>query len=201
MAGRGRARHATLRDTEARNELVVQWSGLPRFVAKKYRGILRARGIDQDDAEQVGHVALLRAAEIWDESRGVRFATYAVWSIRHRVELLIRTDGLIHVPAAHAERFGGRAKRARHPGGIEDALHVAARREDEDRPEPDEMEKLRDAMRFLSARQQTVVMGRAEGRTLAEMGERVGLSKERVRQIELAAMEKLRWRMGVREAA
>ena len=42
--------------------------------AQRFRG----RGVEYDDLFQAGCVGLLQAAERFDESRGLRFSTYAV---------------------------------------------------------------------------------------------------------------------------
>ncbi|HLU91061.1 MAG TPA: RNA polymerase factor sigma-32 [Pedomonas sp.] len=73
-------------------------------------------------------------------------------------------------------------------------------------PQPDEeleeindsrvkMDLLRDAMQILSEREMTIIRERRLGDdsvTLAALGERLGISKERVRQIETQALNKLR---------
>lgn len=73
-------------------------------------------------------------------------------------------------------------------------------------PQPDEeleeindsrvkMDLLRDAMKILSEREMTIIRERRLGDdsvTLAALGERLGISKERVRQIETQALNKLR---------
>ena len=76
----------------------------------------------------------------------------------------------------------------------------------DDSPQPDEeleeindsrvkMDLLRDAMKILSEREMTIIRERRLGDdsvTLAALGERLGISKERVRQIETQALNKLR---------
>lgn len=75
-----------------------------------------------------------------------------------------------------------------------------------DAPQPDEeleesndsrvkMDLLRDAMKILTEREMTIIRERRLGDdsvTLAALGERLGISKERVRQIETQALNKLR---------
>ena len=68
----------TLRDTEARNALVLQWKGLPGYVAKW----LRVKHLTFDEAEAAGCDGLIRAAETFEESRGVKFSTYAIHWIK-----------------------------------------------------------------------------------------------------------------------
>ena len=67
-------RHGRRRLVEANLRLVL-WE-----LGKSYRG-----RSDLEDLIQEGNMALVRAAELFDESRNVRFATYAIWWIRARV--------------------------------------------------------------------------------------------------------------------
>jgi RNA polymerase primary sigma factor len=58
-------------------------------------------------------------------------------------------------------------------------------------------ERVASVLRDLSPREQTIVrmrfgLGREAGRTLAQIGERLRLSRERVRQIELVALNKIK---------
>jgi hypothetical protein len=64
-----------------RNALVEQWSGLPIWVACRFYPQLK--GQDRSDLISEGYLNLLRAAELWDESRDIKFTTYAVRWIRH----------------------------------------------------------------------------------------------------------------------
>jgi hypothetical protein len=83
-------KHPALRDEAARNQLVEQWHGLPRYVAgalcrsPSIRRVIRCES-DFDDLAAAGHLPLLRAAELWDETCGVKFVTYACASIRLRM--------------------------------------------------------------------------------------------------------------------
>lgn len=59
--------------------------------------------------------------------------------------------------------------------------------------EPDRLDALRDAMRHLTDRERVVLRGRFDrGLKLAQLGDEMGLTKERVRQIEAHALERLR---------
>jgi RNA polymerase primary sigma factor len=92
-----------------------------------------------------------------------------------------------------------------HPGGEDDAgpelgdlLEAAAPTLEEDLVRQSIVERVRDALSELDAREREVVSLRfgldrdGEMRTLQEIGDRLKLSRERVRQIESRAKEKLR---------
>lgn len=62
------------------NLRLVKWV-LGRMVRNEYhRGILLAFG--EDDAFQIGCIALMKAAQAWDPNRGAAFSTLAVYYIR-----------------------------------------------------------------------------------------------------------------------
>ena len=63
---------------EARDELVRHNMRLVISVARHYQN----RGLPLSDLIQEGNVGLVKAADKFDISRGVRFATHAVWWIR-----------------------------------------------------------------------------------------------------------------------
>ncbi len=50
-------------------------------VAKQYAG----RGMSVEDLVSEGNLGLIKAAEKWDETRGIKFISYAVWWIRQSI--------------------------------------------------------------------------------------------------------------------
>jgi DNA-directed RNA polymerase specialized sigma24 family protein len=73
---------------DARNKLVMANYGLIHMVAGAYR---RA-GVRYEDLVQEGAMGLMRAAETFDPTRGVRFGTYAVYWIRSKVQRFIEAQ-------------------------------------------------------------------------------------------------------------
>ena len=59
--------------------------------AQRFRG----RGIEYDDLFQAGCLGLIKAAENFEESRGLRFSTYAVFLILGEMKLLFRKGGTV----------------------------------------------------------------------------------------------------------
>ena len=65
-------------DETARNELTEANLRLVVFIANQYKGL----GISLDDLIQEGNMGLIKAVELYDYRRGIRFASYAVFWIR-----------------------------------------------------------------------------------------------------------------------
>jgi len=131
----------------------------------------------------VGNVALLRAIELFDYTRGFKFSTYASWTIRHRL-------------ARHAMEV--QRQRTRYQTGCEDSLVIASATREIEEGDPALHEFVTRMSAALPARDWFVLRNRfglSESRrpkTLAEIGEQIGVSKERVRQIQARALTQLR---------
>jgi RNA polymerase primary sigma factor len=180
-----------------------------RFVvsyAKRYRGL----GVSFLDLIHEGNLGLIEAARRFDPSRNVKFITYAVWWVR---------EAMMHVLADQTRAFSFPPKlfgalHNRHEdvslndpiaGGSQDGAsrQLADVLAQDAVPIEDEMihqsdlDELAEALRDLDGKEREVVCLRFgldddEPRTLQEIGDRLNLSRERVRQIESRAKEKLR---------
>jgi RNA polymerase primary sigma factor/RNA polymerase sigma factor len=134
-----------------------------------------------------GNMSLIRAVEKFDYARGNKFSTYASWAI---MKNYART-----IPDEHKRRDRFRA------ADMELLNSAADRREDESQQRIAASDRLAQVSRFLDrldSREQTIVIRRYgldhrhEPQTLKEVGSALGVTKERVRQIEAKALEKLR---------
>ncbi len=67
--------------------------GLVHACARHFRG----RGIEYDDLFQAGCLGLVKAAGNFDETRGIRFSTYAVPVILGEIRRLFRDGGVLKV--------------------------------------------------------------------------------------------------------
>jgi RNA polymerase primary sigma factor len=137
-----------------------------------------------------GNMALMRSVDKFDCARGFKFSTYACRAIlkafsRHGIKV-----------AKHRQRFPVEFDPA-----LEQGEGVAAIRAEGERQDVAELRQIVETNRAdLSEVERAVVMhrfaleGRDQGRppTLAQVGRLIGLTKERVRQIQNTALEKLR---------
>jgi RNA polymerase primary sigma factor len=134
-----------------------------------------------------GNMSLIRAVEKFDYARGNKFSTYASWAI---MKNYART-----IPDEHKRRDRFRA------ADMELLQAAADRREDEYQQRlaaSDRMQQVGKFLDRLDQREQTIIIRRygldheREPQTLKEVGSALGVTKERVRQIEAKALEKLR---------
>jgi RNA polymerase sigma-32 factor len=135
-----------------------------------------ARGAQQPDAAMFAEIA---------EAVGVSAADVALMNAR-----LSGPDMSLNAPLSDAESGGG---------ARQDFLVCGAPLQDEAVAEDIDGARrvgwLREALRCLSARELRIVQERRlaeQGATLESLGEQLGISKERVRQIESRALDKLR---------
>lgn len=134
-----------------------------------------------------GNMSLIRAVEKFDYARGNKFSTYGSWAI---IKNYART-----IPDEHRRRDRFRA------ADMELLQSATDRRTDEYQQRLAETDRLKQVGKFLDrldSREQTIIIRRygldhdREPQTLKEVGSALGVTKERVRQIEAKAMEKLR---------
>jgi len=134
-----------------------------------------------------GNVSLLRAVEKFDFGRGNKFSTYASWAImknfarsipeeKHRRERYV---------TGHDELFEAA------PDTRSDEHEIVASAEQA-------THKVNRLLEYLDPRERQIIRLRAgldsgsAGMTLEKIGEQLGITKERVRQLNVRAMKKLR---------
>jgi RNA polymerase sigma factor (sigma-70 family) len=134
-----------------------------------------------------GNVSLMRAVEKFDYSRGNKFSTYASWAI---LKNFTRS-----VPAEHQrlDRF-----RTGQDEVFAQSSEFRTSQLTDERTNLGQRDIIREMLKELDGREQKVIAfrfgleGGGEPETLEQVGWRLGVTKERVRQIEVRTLEKLR---------
>ena len=209
-------------------------------VAKQYQN----HGLSLPDLINEGNLGLIKAAEKFDETRGFKFISYAVWWIRQSIlQAIAEQSRIVRLPLNQVGSVNKIIKvqhqleqvNERRPSvdeiaaivdlpedKIEDALKVNTRHvsvdapfsdgeenslldvlPDDDSPMADDelvMESLRNeinrALLTLSERERHIIEAffgiNQPEMTLEEIGEKFGLTRERVRQIKEKAIRRLR---------
>jgi RNA polymerase primary sigma factor len=106
-------------EEKLRREMVLRNQGLVRVFAKHFVG----RGVSMTDLLQEGMIGLNTAIDRFDESRDVKFSTYATYWIREGIRRVIANEGrTIRVPVHQFDR-------ALHLIGIQQTLQAKYGRE------------------------------------------------------------------------
>ena len=168
---------------ETKNLLTRSNLRLVVAVAKKYIG---STG-DLFEKVSEGNLSLMRAVEKFDYTRGFKFSTYATWAIKKNYIRAYSNE----VKQSDRFRTGHEELLDASPGHRSDPtsqLAAQSRREDQ----------VSNIMQRLTDRERQIISSRfgigsqREPMTLKDVGVELGVSKERVRQIEARAMQKLR---------
>jgi RNA polymerase primary sigma factor len=235
------ARRIQQGDREALCKLVNSNLRFVVSIAKKYQN----QGVALADLISEGNVGLIRAAEKFDETKGVKFISYAVWWIRQAIlQALAEQSRIVRVPlnrAGELHRLGKRSSAlvqelGREPTFAELAQALDVPEEeiqrtlaiasahlsldaplapgednklldylpDEQRAGPDReveekslRENVENALASLKERERQILrmyygLDGEEPMTLEEIGRRLGVTRERVRQIKERALLRLR---------
>tara|TARA_Y100000588_G_scaffold361730_1_gene422811 strand:- start:1011 stop:1868 length:858 start_codon:yes stop_codon:yes gene_type:complete len=210
-------------------------------VAKQYQN----QGLSMGDLINEGNLGLIKAAKRFDETKGFKFISYAVWWIRQAIlQALAEQSRIVRLPL---NRVGALHKIGKASSGLEqefgrepspgeiadeldmtdyevmDTLKISSRHlsldapfnegednslldvlDDPEQLDPDEpllddslKREIEKALATLTPREAEVIslyfgINREHSLTLEEIGERFGLTRERVRQIKEKAISRLR---------
>jgi RNA polymerase primary sigma factor len=180
-------------DARARETLATSNLAFVVAVAKKFAH----RGARLDDLIQEGNVGLMKAIEHFDPKKQVRFATYAVWWIRAYITRYLK-DNRSQVRGGESERISMSDFSLDTAIDDDGDTTFLDRIEDGGRGPQDEV-MLREQDADVQAALQRVRkrigdlgwdivqerLTQDQPRTLEELGARWGVSRERVRQVEL----------------
>lgn len=235
------ARRIKQGDQEALHKLTRANLRFVVSVAKKYQG----QGLSLADLINEGNYGLIKAAQRFDETRGFKFISYAVWWIRQAIlQALAEQSRVVRLPLnrigtiSKIRKAGARLQQEheRQPNieeladeldidvqKVREAMQHTSRHLSMDAPFNDEDDNslldvlpseegsdpddemmsesvridIERALSLLHPREAEITrlyfgIGREHPLTLEEIGQRFGLTRERVRQIKEKALRKLR---------
>lgn len=183
---------------KAKNEILEANLRFVFDIAKHYTG----RGVPISELISDGNMGLLRAIEKFDESNDVKFISYAVWWIRQAMLESIKKRNAINFVEIEPNTDNDSSMDKKF---IEDDEDDASFNEDFSNENDEKSKEVTDNQRniitsligTLSDRERDIVenyygINDKKELTLTDIGKKYNLSSERVRQIKLNAIRKLR---------
>jgi len=168
---------------QVRNRIIEANLRLVFSLAKRFAGN------DRDEFSECvaeGNIALMRAVELFDFSRGNRFSTYAHHAIRRQLLQRVQSES---------------RRRERFVSGVEEAAAEMDRDDGrairDDQRIQDARQAVRDLLPCLTDRERAVIEvrfgldSRQKPQTFQEIARRMGVSKERIRQLQVRALQKM----------
>jgi len=167
---------------EVKNQLIRANLRLVVSIAKKH-----ARQDNFFDLVSDGNVSLMRAVEKFNYALGFKFSTYATWAIKKNYARDHMTQ------AKYADRF-----RTSLEESLDWTPDVRSNNVQQERMQETRSMQVNQVLAQLNDREREIIQKRfglnnySQAQTLQEVGDGLGISKERIRQIEARALDKLR---------
>jgi RNA polymerase primary sigma factor len=236
------ARRIRLHDEAALEKLIQSNLRFVVSVAKQYQN----QGMTLADLINEGNLGLMKAAKRFDETKGFKFISYAVWWIRQAIlQAIVEHSRIVRMPLNKVssynkvnEAYIGFVQSHEREPSIDELAEILAISPKEvsnmmrsntrhismdspigsddsdttmldmyssdDEPTPDNIlmgeslrEEVQQGLNMLTSREQEVIseyfgLGFKKALNLEEIGEKYGLTRERVRQIKDRAINRLR---------
>lgn len=191
-------------DERALNKLIEANLRFVIVIARQYQG----KGLSMEDLVSEGNMGLMKAASKYDATRGLRFVNYAVVFIRRQIEKALDKESAEQRVESMRD---GQTRSVDAPLGSKANVSLLSVLVNVDSPMADQRvydanlaEAFEQALTELNERERAVInayFGIGEERmTMAEIGEQMGLKRERVRQIRDRATRRMRKIIAIRKA-
>ncbi len=191
-------------DERALNKLIEANLRFVIVIARQYQG----KGLSMEDLVSEGNMGLMKAASKYDATRGLRFVNYAVVFIRRQIEKALDKESAEQRVESMRD---GQTRSVDAPLGSKANVSLLSVLVNADSPMADQRvydanlaEAIEQALMELNERERAVInayFGIGEERmTMAEIGEQMGLKRERVRQIRDRATRRMRKIIAIRKA-
>lgn len=172
---------------EERNKLVEANMGLATHFAREFQ----ASKMESEDMLQEAYLGLIDAAERFDSNRGTKFSTYARFHIVKRImDAIHNRNEVVRTPRRRPSHVCVSLKHEH-----AEALPADERDVVDGMISDETTTAVQEAIRNLPPRDGIVIRLRygvnTDKMTLARVGEILGVTPERVRQIQVSAEEKL----------
>lgn len=185
----------TKKNINARNKLVEANLKFVANIARNYKGL----GLSYSDLIQEGNAGLFKAVDKFDPDKGYKFISYAVnWIKQSILEALNKKNSLksAELPNETCDDVIDDKKDLTINDISLDDVYLDLS-DDERRREKDICDVAKFLLTGLTSREKYIVcqyngINEKKPKTLEEIGNNLGITKERVRQINEKAMKKLR---------
>lgn len=168
--------------------------------------------VDREDLKQEAMFAVMNAVKYFDAEKGSSFGLYLeYWLHYHLGQYVLRNVNLVR-PCTNYLVFESAELSEVTKKAIDDYHNFSYVNIDNPECEYQLPEKSQDfdrvicgkqlkklAKKELSERTYDILYGRCDDKSLSQLGKKYSLSKERIRQIELLAIQKLRKKLGISE--
>ena len=186
-------------DEKAKNELLEANLKFVFDIAKRYTG----RGVSIGELISEGNMGLIKAVDKFDENQDVKFISYAVWWIKHSMLEAIRKNKLIKYVELDNENGNSYVIEKKvtdeEDESVSSCESIFSNEHDEKKRERniEQIKVVSSLLSILNQREKYVIenyygINNNNELTLSEIGCELNLSSERVRQIKLNAIRKLR---------
>lgn len=189
---------------------IIKLNELFKPLIQKWIHRYRWSKIDNEDLQQEAIFAVMDAVKYFNTEKGTSFGIYLeYWLHRHLGQYVLRNVNLVRpctnylvFESAELSEITKKAIDEYHNFSYVNIDNPECEYQLQDKPSDldrqicgKQLKKL--AKKELSERTYDILFGRCDDKSLSQLGKKYSLSKERIRQIELFAIKKIREKLGI----